>query len=325
MKGWSEAFMGQRAIALKGRPSSVTPLVSAVIVNWNRGEDTLECLHSLERQTYPRMAIIVVDNGSEDGSPVSIQRNFPEVELIGLSRNTGFAGGFNRGIERALSQGGDYILILNNDTVSDRLMVEKLVGSIRPGVGVAFPKIYYYDDPERIWSVGAQRQFLTLEMTDQATGQMDRGQWDEIQERDYVTGCALLIPREVFEKVGLFDERYFAYYEDLDFSFRVTEAGFGMLLVPEARLWHKVAQTSGGLDSPLERYLMAKGSVLFFGRHGGGWRRLFIVPYRLGSAAKTTFKLLARRKFKSVQAYWKGLFEGLKLVFQGNQNEFESG
>ena len=317
--------MGQGAIETKGYPSPASPLVLAVVVNWNRGEDTLECLRSLEQQTYPRMGIIVVDNGSEDGSPESIQRNFPGVELIRLSRNTGFAGGFNRGIERALSQGGDYVLILNNDTVSDRLMVERLVGNIRPGAGVVFPKIYYYDDPLRIWSVGAQRQFLTLEMTDKATGQLDRGQWDEVQERDYVTGCALLVQREVFEKVGLFDERYFAYYEDLDFSFRAKDAGFRMILVPEARLWHKVAQTSGGLDNPLERYLMAKGSVLFFGRHGGGWRRLFIVPYRLGSAVKTTFKLLFRRKFKSVQAYWKGLYEGLKLVFQDNRSEFKIG
>lgn len=317
--------MGREAIETKGYPSPAGPLVLAVVVNWNRGEDTLECLRSLELQTYPRLGIIVVDNGSEDGSPESIQRNFPGVELIRLSRNTGFAGGFNRGIERALSRGGDNILILNNDTVSDRLMVEKLVGGLRPGAGLAIPKIYYYDDPLRIWSVGARRQFLTLEMTDKATGQLDRGQWDEVQERDYGTGCALLVQREVFEKVGLFDERYFAYYEDLDFSFRVKEAGFRMLLVPQARLWHKVARTSGGLDSPLERYLMAKGSVLFFGRHGRGWRGLFVFPYRLGSAVKTTGKLLIHRKFKSVQAYWRGLAEGLKLVFRDNESESKSG
>jgi GT2 family glycosyltransferase len=316
--------MGQEAIETKGYPAPASPLVVAVVVNWNRGEDTLECLRSLEQQSYPRMGIIVVDNGSEDGSPESIHRNFPGVELIRLNHNTGFAGGFNQGIERALSQGGDYVLILNNDTVSDRLMVEKLMGDIRPGTGVAFPKIYYYDDPRRIWSVGARRQFLTLEMTDKATGQLDQGQWDKVQERDYGTGCALLVPREVFAKIGLFDERYFAYYEDLDFSFRVKEAGFRMILVPEARLWHKVAQTSGGLDNPLERYLMAKGSVLFFGRHGRGWRRLFIIPYRLGSAVKTTFRLLLRRKYKSVSAYWKGLSEGLKLVFQDHRSEFKS-
>ena len=148
-------------------------------------------------------------------------------------------------------------------------MVEKLVESIRPVAGVVFPKIYYYDDPLRIWSVGAQRQFLTLEMTDKATGQLDRGQWEDVQERDYGTGCALLVQREVFVKVGLFDERYFAYYEDLDFSFRVKEAGFRMTLAPAAHLWHKVALTSGGLDSPLERYLMAKGSVLFLAGTGG--------------------------------------------------------
>ena len=98
--------MGQGAIETKMGLSLASPLVLAVVVNWNRGEDTQECLRSLEQQTYPRVGIIVVDNGSEDGSPELIQRAFPGVELIRLSRNTGFAGGFNRGIERALSQGG---------------------------------------------------------------------------------------------------------------------------------------------------------------------------------------------------------------------------
>jgi GT2 family glycosyltransferase len=264
------------------------------------------------------LGIIVVDNGSQDGSPDAVQRNFPRVDLVRLSRNRGFAGGYNRGIERALARGGDSILIINNDTVADRRMVEKLVENLQPGTGMVFPKIYYHDDPRRIWSVGARRQPLTLEMTDQATGQLDRGQWDRIQERDYATGCALLVQREVFEKVGLFDERYFAYYEDMDFSFRVREAGWRIILVPEARLWHKVARTSGGLDSPRERYLMAKGSVLFFSSHGG--RRLFfIVPYRIGSALKTTGRLLARFKFKSVPAYWRGLVDGLKTVRQNTR------
>ena len=97
-----------------------------------------------------------------------------------------------------------------------------------------FLKSIIIDDPRRIWSVGAQRQFLTLEMTDKATGQVDRGQWEEVQERDYATGCALLVQREVFEKVGLFDERYFAYYEDMDFSFRVKEGRISDAIGPES-------------------------------------------------------------------------------------------
>ena len=302
----------------RDKAPSPCPLVFAVVVNWNRGEDTLECLRSLEQQTYPRMGFIVVDNGSEDGSPDLIQQNFPSVELIRLSRNTGFAGGFNRGIERALAQGGDHVLILNNDTVSDPSMINKLMEHSLQMTGIAVPKIYYYDDPNRIWSVGYKRHFLTMEMTDDGAGQIDQGQWSEVQERDYVTGCGLLVRREVFEKVGLFDERYFAYYEDLDFSFRVKEAGFPMLLVPEAHLWHKVAQTSGGRENPLGCYLMAKGSVLFFNRYSRGWRRLIVFPYRLVSSLITTLKLLSGRRIPSMSAHWRGLYDGFRSVLRGN-------
>ena len=276
----------------------------------------MECLRSLERQTYGRFSILMVDNGSRDGSAEIIQKTFPQVEVIRLDENLGFAGGFNRGIEKALAAGAEYVLVLNNDTVSAPKMVEELVRACVPGVGVAAPKIFFHQDSRRIWSVGGRRNFFTLEMKDKATGQLDQGKWESLQERDYLTGCAMMIPREVFSTVGLLDEGYFAYYEDMDFSFRVKKAGYKLLLVPRAHLWHKVALTSGGEDSPLERYLMAKGSVLFFKKHGGGWRRWFIIPYRLGSAVKTTFRLLTRRKFNSIIAYWKGLWEGINTVVQ---------
>jgi GT2 family glycosyltransferase len=292
------------------------PSLYVVTVNWNRCQDTQECLRSLERQTYPPMGIILVDNGSDDGSAELIGRNFPGVKLIRLESNRGFAGGFNRGIEAALALGAVQVLILNNDTVADSRMVEKLMEYGRQRAGIVVPKIFYYDEPDRIWSVGAKRQFFTLEMTDKATGQVDRGQWDMVQERDYVTGCALLVHREVLEKVGLFDERYFAYYEDLDFSFRVKNAGYPLLLVPEARLWHKVARTSGGADSTGERYLMAKGSVLFFKQYGRGWRRMVVVPYRLASSLITTMELLCRFRIASILAYWRGLYEGLRLALR---------
>jgi hypothetical protein len=189
--------------------------------------------------------------------------------------------------------------------------LEELIKEAKPGVGVLAPKIYFYHDPDRIWSVGGLIHPLTLEMTAKGTGQKDRGQWGGVEERGYFTGCALLVPREIFEKIGFFDERFFAYYEDMDFCLRIHRAGYRLVLVPNAKLWHKVATSSGGSDSPSERYFMAKSSVLFFRKHIQGWRWVIVGPYRLGSAIKTTFRLVMQKKWPSAKAYWRGLIEGL--------------
>ncbi len=188
-----------------------------------------------------------------------------------------------------------------------------------------FQKFIIMTIPCRIWSVGARRQFLTLEMTDKATGQLDRGQWDEVQERDYGTGCALLVPREVFEKVGLFDERYFAYYEDLDFSFRVKEAGFRMILVPEARLWHKVARTSGGLDHRWNVISWPREACCFLAGTEGAGVAFLLFPIAWEAPLRPQLSCCSVENSSRSQAYWKGLSEGLKLVFRDHRSEFKSG
>lgn len=288
------------------------PLIYVVVVNWNRCQDTLECLDSLSHLTYPNFRLLVVDNGSNDGSVQAITQRFPTVELLTTPCNLGFSVGYNLGIRHALGQGSDFVLVLNNDTVVDSRLLDELVKYASLDVGVLAPKIYYYHKPNCIWSVGGQRHPLTLEMTDKGTGQLDRGQWAQVQERDYLVGCALLIRCEVFERVGFFDERFFAYYEDMDFCLRTKQSGYRLLLVPQARVWHKVAATSGGSNSPAERYGMAKGSVLFFRKHVRGLRWLIVIPYRLGSAIKTILRLLMQGRKESAWAYLRGLRDGLR-------------
>jgi len=282
-------------------------------VNWNRRDDTLECLRSLEHQTYANLRLLVVDNGSTDGSADAITKELPGTEMLLLSENRGFAGGANAGIRGALARGADLICLVNNDTVADPAMVSHLVQGLSPNTGMVAPKIYYTCDPERIWSVGGNCHALTTEMTDKGTGQLDRGQWDSVLERHFLVGCALLIRREVFEKVGVFDERFISYYEDMDYCVRVRGAGYRLFLVPQAHLWHKVAQSSGGSDSPRERYSMARGSVLFFRKHVHGWRWLFVIPYRLLSAIKTIARLTLTGKHDAAAAYRRGLWDGCKV------------
>ena len=294
------------------------PCVYLITLNWNRCEDTLACLDSLQALTYPNCRILVVDNGSTDNSVAAVQTSFPEVKLIETGRNLGFAGGFNMGIRYALSQGAEYTFLLNNDTLVDPALLDDLLKYARPEVGLMGPAIFYVDAPERIWSTGGGLHPILMEMTG------NHGRKQALPrtpiERKFLSGCALLIRREVFERVGLLDERFFMYYEDLDFSVRAGAAGFRLLLVPQARLWHKVSISSGGSDSPAERYWMARSSVLFFAKHVRGVRWLAVGPYRTGSALKMTLRLALKGRGASIIAYWRGLGAGLKEVLRGRSS-----
>jgi GT2 family glycosyltransferase len=264
--------------------------------------------------TYSNYRIIVVDNGSSDGTAEVVREHYPRVELIVNERNLGFQGGCNVGMRRALDTGADFVFVMNNDTTVQPDILDKLIEHATPhDVGMLSPKIYYFAEPDRIWTVGGDRHPITFEMIHKGEGQLDRGQWDQVIERDYLIGCAMLMKRSLLEKIGLFDTGYHPiYYEDVDICVRARQAGYRLLMVPDAKMWHKVSASSGGFDSPRQRYLTARHSVRFLRKYIRGWRWLIVVPYRFGSAIKTTVRLLWQRRFSSVAAYWRGLRDGLK-------------
>jgi GT2 family glycosyltransferase len=286
------------------------PLVFVITLNWNRRDDTLACLESLSHLAYSNARVLVVDNGSTDGSPQAIAREFPQVEQIVNPRNFGFAGGFNVGLRHALDAGADFAFILNNDTIAARDILDPLVAAAAPGeVGVVAPAIFYASDPERVWSTGGGRNRLTLEMTG------DHGRHATlagITEREFLSGCAMCIKRSVLERVGLFDEEFFMYYEDSDYCLRARRAGFRLLVVPQARVWHKVATSSDGSDSPAERYWMGRSSVRFFRKHARGWQWLAIIPWRVGSTIKTVLRLGSAGRWAAAHAYLRGVWEGIR-------------
>jgi GT2 family glycosyltransferase len=298
------------------------PLVYVITLTWNQQEDTLSCLESLTQMTYPHYRILLVDNGSADRTSEVVAERFPTVELIINDQNLGFQGGFNVGIRHALTQGAAYVFIINNDTLVDpNILTELMAQATQPGVGIVGPKIYYADAPNCIWSVGGQRHPWTLEMTGTGRGQLDKGQWEQVLERDYLVGCALLLERSMLETVGLFDTGFHPiYYEDLDLCLRARRAGFRLLLVPQAHMWHKVSASAGGNSSPRVRYLMARNSLRFFRKHARGRQWAAIIPFRTGSAIKTTFRLLLQCNFDSLAAYWQGLSDGMRQTSE-TQND----
>ena len=294
-------------------PAVDPPQVDVIVLAYNHQAATLDCLASLSRLTYPHYRLMVVDNGSTDGTTGAIRARYPQIEVLRIEHNIGFQGGSNFGLRHALEAGADFVFTLSNDTVVQPDILDELIKHAAPAdVGLLAPKIYYFSEPNRIWSVGGDCHPLTLEMTHTGNGQIDRGQWERVIERDFLVGCALLMKRSLLEQVGLFDMEFQpAYYEDLDFCLRARRAGYRLLLAPQAKLWHKVATTSGGAGSPQERYLVARQSVRYFRKHVRGWRWLIVLPYRLGSAFKTTGRLARQRRFDSIRAYWRGLRDGL--------------
>jgi GT2 family glycosyltransferase len=284
--------------------------IYAVVVNWNRPADTVACIDSLLAQASITPKVIVVDNGSTDDSVSIIREKFPQVELIASPTNLKFAGGYNLGIRRALESGADAVFILNNDAVIAPNGLATMLLQTAPDVGVVAPMIYRFDHPQRIWSIGGRINLWTLEKSDDARNEDDPDEWPSVIEQDFVTGCSMLFSRKVIEEVGLFDENFEQYYEDMDLCRRIRLAHFRILVIPKAKVWHKIALSSGGSDAPEERYWMARSSVRYFRKHANGHQLLVIIPYRLGSAIKTTLRLIIKKRWASVWAYWKGLMEG---------------
>jgi GT2 family glycosyltransferase len=286
------------------------PSVLIVTVNYNSRDNTLQTLAALAQMTYPRFEILLVDNGSSDDSLTAIRRAFPALSVIANETNLGFAGGFNLGLQRGIAQGADLILAINNDVVVAPDMLDHLVAACAPKVGAVGPRIYYYDKPDCIWSSGFRRHPVTLEMV--------RGQRNQVVHAaqfaapfpvDYLLGCAMLLNREALVTTGLFDPRFYLYYEDLDLSLRLQGGGYRLWTVPAASMWHKVAGSSG-LTAPLRTYHLARSSVLFFRKHGGGWRAPFVWAYRTGSAIRKIGTFLSHRDTRSARAYLQGLRDG---------------
>jgi GT2 family glycosyltransferase len=288
------------------------PLVYVIVVNWNLKDVTLECLESLRGLRYPNVRIVVVDNNSHDGSPAVIAARYPEVEQILHTENRGSTAGYNAGFRHALKADAEFAMVINNDAIIAPDALDLLVEACMPqSVGMTGPLIYYADHPDTVWSAGAMRSRLNIELK----GNHGRNQaFTTVSERDFLTSCVLLCKCEIFNKIGLMDEDFFVYHEEHDYTFRARKAGYRILLVPQAKAWHKVGLSSGsGTDTPTKRYWMAKNQVLYLAKNALWWQWFFILPWRTGSAVKTTWRLIRHKNWKSLRSYWRGLYDGIRF------------
>jgi GT2 family glycosyltransferase len=242
------------------------PKVFIILINWNGKKDTLECLESLSKISYPNFKVVVVDNGSSDGSVQAIQERFPDVDLLKAKKNLGFTGGNNLAMRHAVGKNAEFVFLLNNDTVVDSEIIDELLGASRlfNHEGIFGPKIYYYSDPNKIWFAGTNWNPQRFEFVNIAHQQQDNNKnSNKIKETDFVNGCALFLSTEILKKVGLFDERFFLTYEETDLCYRARAFGYKSILVPRAKVWHKVSVSFGGELSPLFIYFMTRNRLLW--------------------------------------------------------------
>lgn len=246
------------------------PHVVVVVLNWNGRQDTLDCLASLRALDGPSPTILVVDNGSSDGSEEAIRSAHPDLPFLQTGSNLGFAGGNNAGIEWARDHDADFVLLLNNDTQVQPDFLARLLAraDADPGLGILGCSIAYADAPDRLWAFGGGR-------FDIATGWVRHIQRPvpdaELATRGtvhfYVTGCAMLIRRGVVEAIGGLDRSYFHFCEDVDYCLRAKQHGFGIGVAPDSHLIHKVSATTQ-VDSPLFLYYNLRSRLRLVERHG---------------------------------------------------------
>ncbi|OGG35715.1 hypothetical protein A2363_02990 [Candidatus Gottesmanbacteria bacterium RIFOXYB1_FULL_47_11] len=251
--------------------------ISVIIVNWNGWKDTLICLASLAkiRDINVSLQTIVVDNGSTNESVARIRKKFPNITLLETGKNLGFTGGNNVGIRHALAQGADFVWLLNNDTFVDKGVLSFLGAFDDSRVGVAGCKIYFapgrefhhhrYKDTERghvFWYAGGIVDWANMYASHRGVDAVDRGQYDKTEETAFVTGCSMIIRREVVEKIGMLDDNYYLYLEDLDYCLRAKKAGYKLLYEPSSVVWHVNAGSSARPGNPLHEYYFTRNRLL---------------------------------------------------------------
>lgn len=278
--------------------------ISVVILNWNLYEDTVACIESVQAAAVVGTRIVVVDNGSDDGSPDRLAARFgDQVEILRNAHNEGFAGGNNRGIDHALQNGAQSVLILNNDTVVDPGMLRTLLQTVEAGSAyhLVGPAIFYEFEPQRVWRLGDRyREPWHLPRAIRAQELVRT-----VVPVDFLTGCAILVQRQVFETIGLFDPRYAFYFEDADFCERARRAGFRLACIPGARMWHKVSRSADKI-STRSRYNQARGRIQFYRTLSPQTSGIIVAAYLTYKTMQVLLRDISRGRFDLARSTLEG-------------------
>jgi len=349
------------------------PKVAIIILNWNGWKDTIECLESVFRNTYPNYQVILVDNGSTDGSMEKIKawadgkqkvltpefrhplyhlshpplikpipyiyHNREEAErggdialeekvtkewqeqkksnskelnptsvypliFIQTGENLGFAGGNNVGIRYTLKKDEYYyILLLNSDTVIKPNFLNELVEYYDNSTGICAPIIFKYYEPNEMWSSGGELNIFTGVYANIATKVKEKQ-----RETNFITGCCWLIKQKLFKKIGLLDDAYFLYSEDVDFCYRLKRAGYKLKIIPSSSIFHKISKTTG-VGSPLMFYYFHRSKLMFICKNYNGIKKFFYLNLNIAIRYLRIFECFIKGKKSLSKSIKKALRE----------------
>lgn len=294
------------------------PKVSIIIVNWNGLQDTIECLESLKGITYSNYEAIVVDNGSDgDDADILLKKFGDYIHVIENDKNYGFTGGNNIGIRYALKKNADYIMLLNNDTIVAPDFLSKLVevAANNPNTGLLGPKIYLYSEPNKIWFAGGKISFLSTH-SNRGYMAIDRGQFDEMESVDFLSGSCMLIKRSVLESAGLLDPIFFFSFEDTDLSLRSIQEGFTNVYVPSSKIWHKVF--SSGRRNPDITYYTSRNAMIFARKHFRAFKTASLRAVS-GVITELVFYTVRNRNARILRTMIQGLRDGLTIDLESSK------
>lgn len=301
------------------------PLVCILILHWRGIERTRACLHSVQALDYDPYRVMLVDNGANQADVATLRREFPAVQVLSLGHNRGFAGGMNPAIRQALQQGGAACLLLNNDTLVPPDLLSRLVAMQRahPDIGILTPRLLRDDESGRLAGLGCHVTRFDV----QPVG------WDALDNADYadtallhfdaVFGSAMFVLREVFERAGLFDERFFFYYEDIDLCVRARASGYQAACYPAVTVRHAVAASTAHVPG-LRLFYLGRSRQLFFRKHRRGllrWCYLLQEPWQVARMARARWRAGSPA---DALGYVAGSLVGLMMGDQGERLDTES-
>jgi GT2 family glycosyltransferase len=300
--------------------------ISAVVVNWNLKDDTLECINSLLNAGLNPEEIILIDNGSSDGSISAFENQYEKrIKLIKNPRNFGYTHAINQGIEQALSCKVEWIFLLNNDAIVSPDIFEIFYSTIReaPQYSIISPVIFYHADSNRIWFFGDQLFPGTLLTHDKFRNKRYNPNLQGIIPVDFVNGCGMLVNYKVFEEIGLFDPGFIMYGEEVDFCWRAQLAGFQMATSTKAHMWHKESLSAKRV-LPQSRYLKIRNQIIFYRRYTFGLKLAIMFIFSTFRVSYLIIKDIINSQIKLIRplilGWYAGWFIGLEQDFYTNEN-----
>lgn len=282
--------------------------VSIIILNWNGFEDTKKCLLSVMKNNYKYFNVLVIDNGSRQNEAHKLKNVFKnKIDVYRSFKNLGFSAGVNLGIQQMKKKyNPDYYLLLNNDTEVEPSFLSELVKNASGReIGMASPAILSFHERSKFWFAGGRINWPLAKP--QHLYWLD----DNNKYQEFLTGCSLLIKRQVTEKVGFLDERFFAYFEDAAYSLKVRDAGFKCKLIPSSKIYH-IHAASTGVESSFKTYLMSRNRILFAKNYAP---KLLWPYYYIFFTAKFLLAVIYftfNGKYERRYAYTKGYYDGMK-------------